>query len=142
MMTSWDFRGTGSWTRLMQTLVYSGNKMRKVMTHEWTRQVVLLHDTFHKAVVKKILPLTDPPMYMCVHSTTSRYSGQVQAVLETEIVPGGGTYKFFKRNREGLTQLAQDLSQSCHAARSAARKRGAETKKVLKAMCTVAEESV
>ncbi len=30
------------WTRLMQTLVGSGNRMRKVMTHESTRQVVLL----------------------------------------------------------------------------------------------------
>ncbi len=71
-----------------------------------------LHGTFHKAVVKKILPLTDPLMYVCVHSTTSRYSGQVQAALETEMVPSCGTYKFFKRSREVLKQLAQDLSQS------------------------------
>ena len=73
---------------------------------------VQLHGTFHKAVVKKILLITDPPMYMCVHSTTSPYSGQVQSVLETEIVPDCVTYKFFKWSREGLTQLAQDLSQS------------------------------
>ena len=73
---------------------------------------VKMNDTFHKAVVKKILPLTDPSMYMCVHSTTSRYSGQVQAALETEIVPDCDTYKFFNRIRQGLTQLAQDLSQS------------------------------
>jgi hypothetical protein len=31
-------------------------------------------------------------MYMCVHSTTSRYSGQVKAVLKTEIVPDCDTY--------------------------------------------------
>ncbi len=63
---------------------------------------VKLHGTFHKTVVKKILPLTDPPMYMCVYSTTSRYSGQVHAALEAEIAPSCGTYKFFKRSREGL----------------------------------------
>jgi hypothetical protein len=103
---------------------------------------VKLHGTFHKAVVKKILPLTDPPMYMCVHSTTSRYSGQVQAALEAEIVPACGTYKFFKRSREGLKQLAQDLSHSWHSARSAASKRGAETKKVLKAMRAAEDERV
>ena len=103
---------------------------------------VKLHGTFHKAVVKKILPLTDPPMYMCVHSTTSRYSGQVQAASEAEIVPACGTYKFFKRSREGLKQLAQDLSHSWHSARSAASKRGAETKKVLKAMRAAEDERV
>ena len=32
---------------------------------------VKLHSTFRKAVVKKILPLTDLSMYMCVHSTSS-----------------------------------------------------------------------
>ena len=42
MMTSWDFRGTGSWTTLVQTLACSGTRMRKVMPHEWTRQVLLL----------------------------------------------------------------------------------------------------
>ena len=103
---------------------------------------VKLHGTFHKAVVKKILPLTDPPMYMCVHSTTSRYTGQVQAALEAEIVPACGTYKFFKRSREGLKQLAQDPSHSWHAARSAVSKRGAETKKVLKAMRAAEDERV
>jgi hypothetical protein len=95
---------------------------------------VKLHDTFHKAVVKEILPLTDPPMYMCVHSNTSRHSGQVQVALEAEIVPSCGTYKFFKRSREGLKQLTQDPSHSWNAARSVVSKRGAETKKVLKAM--------
>ena len=102
---------------------------------------VKLHDTFHKTVVKKILPLTDPPMYMCVHSTTSRYSGQVQADLETEIVPGCGTYKFFKWIREGHTQFVQDLSQSCHAVRSASNKCGTETKKVFRVTHSVEEES-
>jgi hypothetical protein len=62
--------------------------------------------------------------------------------LETEIVPGCGTYKFFKRSREGLKQLAQDLSHSWHSARSAASKRGAETKKVLKAMRAAEDERV
>ena len=38
---------------------------------------VKLHGSFHKAVVKKILLTTDPPMHMCVHSDTSRYTGQV-----------------------------------------------------------------
>jgi hypothetical protein len=77
---------------------------------------VKVHGTFHKAVVKKILPLTDPPMYMCVHSSTSRYSGQVQAALEADIIPACDTYKSFKRSRDGLKQFAQDLSQSSHAA--------------------------
>ena len=62
--------------------------------------------------------------------------------MEAEIVPGCGTYKFFKRIREGFTQLAQDQSQSRHAARSAASKRGAETKKVLKTMCAAEEHCV
>ena len=62
--------------------------------------------------------------------------------METEIVPDCDTYKFFKRIREGLTQLAQDLSQSWHADRSAVSKRGAETKKVLKAMRATEEERV
>jgi hypothetical protein len=103
---------------------------------------VKLQVTFHKVKVKKILPLTDPPMYMCVHSTTSRYSGQVQTALEVKIVPACVTYKFFKRNRDGLKQLVQDLSQSWHAVRSAANKCGAETKKVLKSMLTVEDECV
>jgi hypothetical protein len=64
-----------------------------------------LHGTFHKVVVKKILPLTDPPMYMCVYSPTSRYAGHVQAVLEVDIIPDCGTYKFFNRSRQGLTQI-------------------------------------
>jgi hypothetical protein len=59
-----------------------------------------------------------------------------------EIVPACGTYKFFKWSREGLKQLAQDLSHSCHAARSVASKRGAETKKVLKTMCAAEDERV
>jgi hypothetical protein len=103
---------------------------------------VKLHGTFHKAVVKKILPLTDPTMYMCVDSTTSRYSGQVQAALETEIVPACGTYKFFKRSREGLKQLAQDLSHWWHSGRSTVSKRRTETKKVLKAIRAEEDECV
>ena len=74
-------------------------------------------------------------------STTSRYSGQVKAVLKTKIVPDCGTYKFFKRIREGLTQLVEDLSQSWNPDRTTVNKRGAETKKVLKAMLEAEEES-
>jgi hypothetical protein len=103
---------------------------------------VKVHGTFHKAVVKKILPLTDPTMYMCVHSSTSRYSGQVQAALEADIIPACDTYKSFKRSRDGLKQFAQDLSQSSHAARSAASKLRAETKKGLKAMRAAEDERV
>ena len=81
-------------------------------------------------------------MYMCVYSVISRYSGQVQSVEETGIVPGCGTCKFFKRSSQKLTQLTQNLSQSCHSVRSTTRKLGAETKKVLKVILTVEEESV
>ena len=55
---------------------------------------------------------------------------------------GCGTYKFFKRSRQKLTQLAQELSQSWHSVRSAANKRGTETKKVLKTKRAMEEESV
>ncbi len=34
MMTSWDFRGTGSRTRMMQTLLRSGNRLWMVVTHK------------------------------------------------------------------------------------------------------------
>jgi hypothetical protein len=59
-----------------------------------------------------------------------------------EIVPACDTYKFFKRNREGLKQLVQDLSHSWHVPRSATSKCGAETKKVLKEMRTAEDERV
>ena len=62
--------------------------------------------------------------------------------METEIVSDCDTYKFFKWIREGLTQLAEDLSQSWHVVRSAVSKRGSETKKVLKVMSAVEEERV
>ena len=61
--------------------------------------------------------------------------------METEIVPDCDTYKFFKRRREGLTQLAEDLSQSWNPDRTTVNKRGTETKKVLKVMLAVEEES-
>ncbi len=63
---------------------------------------------------------------------TSRYSGQVQVVLEVEIVPACATYKLFNRRRGGLTQLVKDLSQSWYVVRSTISKRGVETKKVLR----------
>ncbi len=62
--------------------------------------------------------------------------------MEAEIVPACGTYKFFKRTRERLKKLAQDLSHSWHPVRSVVSKRGAETKKVLKAMRTAEDERV
>jgi hypothetical protein len=66
--------------------------------------------------------------------------------VEGKIGPGNSfqdvVHKIFKRSREGLKQLAQDLSHSCHSARSAASKRGAETKKVLKGMCAAEDERV
>ena len=59
--------------------------------------------------------------------------------VEGKIGPGNSfqyvVHKFFKRSREGLKQLAQDLSHSWHSARSAASKRGAETKKVTRVFC-------
>jgi hypothetical protein len=63
-------------------------------------------------------------------------------VLETEIVPACDTYKFFKRSREGLKQLAQDPSHSCHPPRSSANTIGVETKKVHKSTCAVEDERV
>ena len=81
-------------------------------------------------------------MYMCVHSATSRCAGQVQVVQESDIVPVCDTYKFFKRNRQELTQFAQELSQSWYSVRSATSKRGTETKKVFKPMCTEEGECV
>ena len=66
--------------------------------------------------------------------------------VEGKIGPGNSfqyvVHKFFKRSREGLKQLAQDLSHSWHSARSASSKRGAETKKVLKAMRAAEDERV
>ncbi len=94
-----------------------------------------LNGTFHKAVVKKILPLTDPSMYMCVYSLTSKYSGQVQSVVEIDLIPACDTYKFFNRSWQELTHLAQELSQSSHGVRSVTSKRGGQTKKVLKTQC-------
>ena len=64
----------------------------------------------------------------------------MQVALEVEIVPVCDTYKLFNRRRGGLTQLVKDLSQLWYVVRSAISKRGVETKKVLRAMCTAEEE--
>ncbi len=95
---------------------------------------VKLHGTFHKAVIQKILRITEPPMYICVHESTSAFAGQVQAVPEHDITPACGTYNHYKRRRDELTVLASKMTAAWHSARSDASKRAAVTKKANKAL--------
>ena len=95
---------------------------------------VKLHATFHKTVIQKILRITDPPMYISVHASTSAFAGQVQAVPEHGITPACGTYNHDNRSRDELTVLASKMTAVWHSARSDASKRAAVTKKANKAL--------
>ena len=88
---------------------------------------VKLNGGYHKAVIKKILHISQPPMYMCVHSSSSVHAGQVQAVPEHDVTPACGTYNHYKRARQ-----QEGVGVAAHTARSEASRRGAITKKVNK----------
>ena len=64
-----------------------------------------LDGTFHKTVIQKILRITEPPMYILVHVSTSDFAGQVQAVPEHDITTTCGTYNHYNRSRDEVTVL-------------------------------------
>jgi hypothetical protein len=87
---------------------------------------------YHKAVIKEIWHTSDPPMYVCVHGTTSLHAGTAQAVPADDIAPACGTYGKYKRARESVAALARQKAVAGHGARSEASKRGALTKRANK----------
>ena len=57
---------------------------------------------YHKAVIKEIWHTSEPPMYECVHASTSLHAGTAQAVPEDDITPACGTYRQYKCARESV----------------------------------------
>ena len=96
---------------------------------------------YHKAVIKEIWHTSEPPMYECVHASTSLHAGTAQAVPEDDITQACGTYRQYKCARESVAALASQKTVACHGARSEASKRAAVTKRAKKEQRLAQEEA-